>query len=373
MKEYKGELKLVLMALLIFNIVFMGISVRNQKKHLNTQLRKVIIFMEMILPHDLHDKLSRGEEIDMEQVERIFRQLSLYAHSEKLKFCYTIVDTPQGMKYAFGGIPLEIIDRGEFAQYYLYKVSPQEDTIYDIKRRMIEEGGDEFSGIYRDEFGKYRALVSPYETQGGNTILIGAEYDYDQYKRWFMREMFTIFFINSLILLGTLLMVFSIYQKNKAVRAAIIKEGMTDHLTGLYTRKALDTIDERIKAVDPALWAFLYFDLDGLKVINDTRGHKEGDRYILGFARILKKVFRHEDLILRLGGDEFLVVGEVAESSNIEIIEERLRREAYRSNIEFSMGFILVESTEIDDIDRIIKESDKRMYEEKQKKKAGRK
>lgn len=373
MKEYKSELKLVLLALLIFNIIFFAIAVRNQKKHLNNQLQKVIALMEVSLPHDLHDRLSRGEELDIERVERIFRQLSLYADSENLKFCYTIVDTPEGMKYAFGGIPLEIISRGEFSDYYLYRVNPIEDTIYSIKKDMIEGRAEEFSGIYQDEFGKYRALISTFKTQKGNTILIGAEYDYAQYKTWFLREMFTIFFINSLILLGTLLMVFSIYQKNKALREAIIKEGMTDHLTGLYTRKALDIIDERVRAVEPALWAIIYFDLDGLKIINDTRGHKEGDKYILGFAKILKHVFRHEDLILRLGGDEFLVVGEIAERSNIKIIEERLRREAYRTKIEFSMGFILAETHEIDDVDRVIKEADKRMYEQKQRKKAGRK
>lgn len=372
MKEYKSELKLVLLALLIFNIVFFVIAVRNQKRYLNNQLRKVISLMEVSLPHDLHDKLSRGEDIDIKRVERIYRQLSLYTDSEDLKFCYTIVNTPEGMKYAFGGVPLEIINRGEFSDYYLYRVNPIEDTIYNVKKDMIEGRTEEFSGIYQDEFGKYRALISPFKTKMGNTILIGAEYDYEQYKSWFFKEMFTIFFINSLILLGTLLMVFSIYQKNKAARDAIIKEGMTDHLTGLYTRKALDIIDERIKSVEPTLWAILYFDLDGLKIINDTRGHKEGDKYIMGFARILKHVFRHEDLILRLGGDEFLVVGEVAERSNIEIIEDRLRREACRNKIEFSMGFILVETGEMDDIDRVIKEADSRMYEQKQRKKAGR-
>ncbi len=372
MKEYRNELKLVLLALLIFNIIFFAFAVRNQKKHLNNQLQKVIALMEISLPHNLHDRLSKGEELDMERVERIFRQLSLYADSENLKFCYTIIDTPEGMRYAFGGIPLEIINRGEFSDYYLYRVNPLEDTIYNIKKDMIEGRRREFSGIYEDEFGKYRALISTFKTPQGNTVLIGAEYDYARYQSWFLNEMFTVFFINSLILLGTLLMVFSIYQKNKALRDAIIKEGMTDHLTGLYTRKALDIIDERIKSVEPALWAVIYFDLDGLKVINDTRGHKEGDRYIVGFAKILKHVFRHEDLIVRLGGDEFLVVGEIADRSNIQIIEERLRREAYRGNIEFSMGFILVETHEIDDVDRIIKEADSRMYEQKQKKKAGR-
>ena len=52
----------------------------------------------------------------------------------------------------------------------------------------------------------------------------------------------------------------------------------------------------------------IFLDLDGLKKINDTYGHAEGDKAILAFAEILRRCFRKTDLLVRYGGDEFVVV-----------------------------------------------------------------
>jgi two-component system cell cycle response regulator len=81
-----------------------------------------------------------------------------------------------------------------------------------------------------------------------------------------------------------------------------------DALTGLANRalyeKMLETAVAKA-AETKTLFAILYFDLDGFKKINDTKGHEAGDYILKSSADILRSHVRHTDLIARLGGDEF--------------------------------------------------------------------
>ncbi|WLR57212.1 sensor domain-containing diguanylate cyclase [Mesobacillus subterraneus] len=80
-----------------------------------------------------------------------------------------------------------------------------------------------------------------------------------------------------------------------------------DLLTGLGNRTALDQFLGQAKTTGNSL-SFLYLDLDGFKIINDTYGHQTGDLLLIEVARRLKEFSRKEDPIFRIGGDEFLMV-----------------------------------------------------------------
>ena len=85
---------------------------------------------------------------------------------------------------------------------------------------------------------------------------------------------------------------------------------MTDPLTGFYNRKALDAVvDSQLGLALLANQAFgvLYLDLDGFKTINDTLGHPAGDRVLTEAAARIRDVIRDEDIVVRMGGDEFAI------------------------------------------------------------------
>src|SRR3989338_8947318 len=86
---------------------------------------------------------------------------------------------------------------------------------------------------------------------------------------------------------------------------------ITDELTNLYNRRGFLTLAaDRLKLTrrsKTGLWMF-FADVDGLKHINDTFGHQEGDRALTDVAQILKKIFRESDIIARLSGDEFIIL-----------------------------------------------------------------
>lgn len=96
-----------------------------------------------------------------------------------------------------------------------------------------------------------------------------------------------------------------------------------DHLTGLPNRRLLDrALDSMTAGSTP--FALLFIDLDGFKVVNDTRGHLCGDRILEMFASILRKTFRETDTVCRFGGDEFVVLAGIEKESDAEILAARL-------------------------------------------------
>ena len=82
-----------------------------------------------------------------------------------------------------------------------------------------------------------------------------------------------------------------------------------DYLTGMYTRNYLEIWKEKVfpKAGDPI--TFIFLDVNNLKVINDNFGHKLGDKLLVETANLLEKNFPSEnDVVIRMGGDEFLIL-----------------------------------------------------------------
>ncbi len=107
-------------------------------------------------------------------------------------------------------------------------------------------------------------------------------------------------------------------------------DSRVDLLTGLYNRRGFDEIFSRM--VETARRAnrplgLLFLDCDTLKEINDEGGHEAGDRFILDLARVLRRVVRGSDFIVRWGADEFAVALESGETSKAMALAERLRTE----------------------------------------------
>ena len=118
--------------------------------------------------------------------------------------------------------------------------------------------------------------------------------------------------------------------------------------------------------------------MDGLKRINDTLGHEEGDKALIETVNVLKETFRTSDIIARLGGDEFAVLAIDTDEVNSGIFTARLRQlidirnnqENRRYNLSISMGCAYYDPENPCSIDDLIGHADKLMYEQKRKKKS---
>ena len=155
---------------------------------------------------------------------------------------------------------------------------------------------------------------------------------------------------------------------------------LTDELTGLYNRRGFFTLtDQLLKLARRQKKGIfmLYADIDNLKKINDTFGHKEGDIALIETADILKKNYRESDIIARIGGDEFVIIPIGTTGDNIDIITSRFEKsiEIYNSknkreyNLSLSYGLAYYDPENPCSIDELLTQADKIMYEHKRHKK----
>lgn len=153
----------------------------------------------------------------------------------------------------------------------------------------------------------------------------------------------------------------------------IITSANTDFLTGLFNRRYIYQYIEENKGIPLTIY---YLDLDNFKSINDVYGHQEGDRALILTTKVLQESMP-EDVIARVGGDEFLII-KLGESNAKEVEEQRIRLqkeldEAYQKNEHFmkmsaSIGTAYSEKDGVA-IDTLIGEADALMYQEKNQKK----
>jgi len=154
---------------------------------------------------------------------------------------------------------------------------------------------------------------------------------------------------------------------------------LTDELTGLYNRRGFFTLAEQefkmAKRQKKGIF-MLYVDLDGMKSINDSSGHQEGDRALKAIADILRETYRDSDIIARIGGDEFVVVPVGETGDNIALITSRLQRSVDGYNAKASHAYKLSLSIGIAhynpespcSMDELLAQADKSMYEQKRNK-----
>lgn len=147
-----------------------------------------------------------------------------------------------------------------------------------------------------------------------------------------------------------------------------------DEMTGLYNRRYFENELDRLASSRRLPLTLLVADMDNLKVVNDNYGHKRGDRYIKAAADILKKSARQEDIVARIGGDEFAVVLPETGFKAADKIYRRIKANLSSYNqqrelvepLAISIGFA-VKTQKEESLDQIFKLADKMMYNNKGK------
>lgn len=112
----------------------------------------------------------------------------------------------------------------------------------------------------------------------------------------------------------------------QGARLAAEEAAITDSLTGLANRRAMERVLERLVQAR-APFAVMQVDLDHFKPVNDGLGHAAGDALLAHVAQVLGQETRQDDLAARVGGDEFvLLFAGIAERARLSQIAERIQR-----------------------------------------------
>lgn len=151
---------------------------------------------------------------------------------------------------------------------------------------------------------------------------------------------------------------------------------LTDALTTLYNRRGFMTIASQLLRManreGQYMW-LLFLDVDGLKIVNDTLGHAQGDQLITDVSAIIRNIARESDVTARLGGDEFVVLIPNGSADDAHRLSERLEKAALAQNIKqerpygiaFSIGVSEYNPESPCTMDELIRRADTEMYKMK--------
>ena len=135
------------------------------------------------------------------------------------------------------------------------------------------------------------------------------------------------------------------------------KLSFEDTLTEVFNRNKFNHDVENLKVLKLDNVGIAYFDINGLKLINDTKGHVEGDRIIKAAAKTIKDVFPNKTY--RIGGDEFVVVDESFNEAQFNSHVENVLRGFSENGISVSVGVSWAGNTE--HIEEYLTSADNRM------------
>jgi diguanylate cyclase (GGDEF)-like protein len=151
---------------------------------------------------------------------------------------------------------------------------------------------------------------------------------------------------------------------------------LTDELTGVRNRRGFLLLADqawRLARRARVRCLLMFIDVDGLKYVNDTQGHKAGDELLADAARVLTEVFRETDVIGRVGGDEFAILelvdgAEASDAGSKRLkarIEEFNRRGGKPFQLAMSFGIEELPSTGELSLEMLLARADSTMYERK--------
>jgi two-component system cell cycle response regulator len=170
-------------------------------------------------------------------------------------------------------------------------------------------------------------------------------------------------------------------MERQRVQLELLNLSLIDELTGLNNRRGFlalggHHVKQASRSGRPFMVAFV--DLDGLKKINDTFGHQEGNRALVETANVLRDSCRRSDILSRIGGDEFaILIGDVdKDCADVVLCRIQKKLDAANSNpglryaLSLSVGIVAANAPENADLEQLLHKADALMYAQKQKKKA---
>ena len=157
------------------------------------------------------------------------------------------------------------------------------------------------------------------------------------------------------------------YQKRLAQAQT---EASIDALTGVKNKyaylKAEERLDNQIELREQPNFAITLLDVNDLKIINDTEGHKAGDRYLQDACRIICRTFKHSP-VYRVGGDEFAVISQGEDFERVDELTRALREYSEKAVLDGGIVIACGMSKYHDDscVAAVFERADQYMYENK--------
>jgi diguanylate cyclase (GGDEF)-like protein/PAS domain S-box-containing protein len=126
----------------------------------------------------------------------------------------------------------------------------------------------------------------------------------------------------------------------KKLESQLIELSIRDPLTGCYNRRYLGDAQKRMQSYPDEQWGCIFIDIDHFKQYNDRHGHQAGDDVLVKMSRFLMRQVRAEEAVIRIGGDEFVILLQRDAGTHTQSVARRLQVAALRTApVPFSLGW----------------------------------
>ena len=223
---------------------------------------------------------------------------------------YSLIVTKEGEIIAYDGEPSyhKITYGDNFFDFYKDRTLLSKNSLVNVKKDF-SAGNDGLIKIRTDSNKKSDQYIA-YTRLGMNDWMICyvASVTVAQQSYAFV-EKYEMVFLGCFGILVCLLILY-IIRKNRQKTEAILHSAQTDELTQVYSRKYAEQFAENAleEAKDGSIHAFFIMDIDKFKEVNDVYGHAVGDVVLRTFGVLLGRRFRGDDIVGRIGGDEFIIL-----------------------------------------------------------------
>lgn len=219
------------------------------------------------------------------------------------------------------------------------------EALLAFKNQGLSIVSDEVKGVNFEHDGeRHYAVFHSYNKSGvsWSVIVISPESDFIGNLRNAQFWQIISAVVGSLLLV---LVAYSIFTRLLKPVEALQETVLRNSLTGLYNRRALDEIGMKSLAKSRSkgqVVSIAIIDIDRFKTINDTFGHPVGDEVLISISKRMQDAIKKTDLLVRYGGEEFVLLLFGADLNAAQAICERLRRAINSSNIQTENGGIPV-------------------------------
>jgi diguanylate cyclase (GGDEF)-like protein/PAS domain S-box-containing protein len=147
---------------------------------------------------------------------------------------------------------------------------------------------------------------------------------------------------------------------HKELENKLREQSIRDPLTGCFNRRYLSMFEVASEGL-PGSWGCILLDMDHFKQYNDRYGHQAGDEVLVKLARFLMRRVRAEEAVIRLGGDEFLVLLGHADEQHTQAAARRIEAAAHEEGqLPFSLGWAARQKNE--QLEKTLARADENLY-----------
>lgn len=159
------------------------------------------------------------------------------------------------------------------------------------------------------------------------------------------------------------------YEELEVQNAQLYNLSYYDHLTGLYNRRYYEKKSSELDTIENLPLGIIMADVNGLKLVNDSFGHKIGDQLLQETGKVLSNACNNKQPVFRMGGDEFLILVPQTSVQEMETLVGRIRestKEVSLNNIKLSISFgMAIKENRFEDIADTSKKAEDEMYSNK--------